>query len=129
MAATHRIKRRNRQRIISPLWLAILALSIVTCCSQSNVLALTDVSPAAFAAHYFETPITKMRALEGQAYETGYGPMGYITFESDNVPVLRNQANFKQGGMFVRLVDTFLVLFDEKAWPFFTKGYGMLAHD
>jgi len=79
------------------------------------------MSPAQFAALYFETPVPLMRKLEGTAYlgvpsRPQFGYVGYIAFECDQEPVLRDAQQFKSGGHIIGLTDSFVTRFDAFAY-------------
>ena len=88
-----------------------------------------EITPVEFATLYFETPVIKMRNLKGDFLIRtpnprlpNSGPHGYIMFECDEPPVLRDAARFKKGGDTIELSDNFVTFFGKDAWCLYHPG-------
>lgn len=72
-------------------------------------------------AQYFETPFSSMKIVDStmksdvEKPEEGY--FGYLMFECNSVPILKNSAKYKPAGDVVALIDSCLAVFKQGAWP------------
>src|SRR6185437_16300008 len=68
-------------------------------------------------------PVSKMHNLQGgflcrvfYSEHPETGPQGYICFDCDEPPVLKDAAQFEKRGDTIALIDNFVVFFEDKAW-------------